>query len=420
MANGNKKSKKKKTLILSGIGLVLLVLVVLVVMGSKKEPVITVQTEKVSFRTITQAVTATGRIYPEVQVIISPEVSGEVIDLPVREGQRVRRGDLLMRIKPDFYAAIRDQRAAGLASSKASLVRTESEYQRAKDLYAKGLVSAAELELARATYEVSKAQNEQAEAALKQANEDLRKTTIYSPMDATVSQLKVELGERVLGTSQFQGTQVMTVADLSRMEARVDVSENDVVLISVGDTARIDVDAFPGRKFIGAVYEIANTAQTKGLGTQEEVTNFEVKIRIHDKDVVLRPGMSMTATIETETKQNVLSVPIQSVTTRMPKEAKEIAAGEEPPTTPEKQKRDKDKKVDEVVFVVDNGVAKKVTVKRGIGDDSYVEIVEGLEEGKEVVSGSYKAISRELEDGSKVRVEASKPKGGKDLKAEQS
>ena len=420
MANGNKKSKKKKTLILSGIGLVLIVLVVLVVMGSKKEPVITVQTEKVSFRTITQAVTATGKIYPEVQVIISPEVSGEVIDLPVREGQRVRSGDLLMRIKPDFYAAIRDQRAAGLASSKASLVRTESEYQRAKDLYAKGLVSAAELELARATYEVSKAQNEQAEAALKQANEDLRKTTIYSPMDATVSQLKVELGERVLGTSQFQGTQVMTVADLSRMEARVDVSENDVVLISVGDTARIDVDAFPGRKFIGAVYEIANTAQTKGLGTQEEVTNFEVKIRIHDKDVVLRPGMSMTATIETETKQNVLSVPIQSVTTRMPKEAKEIAAGEEPPTTPEKQKRDKDKKVDEVVFVVDNGVAKKVTVKRGIGDDSYVEIVEGLEEGKEVVSGSYKAISRELEDGSKVRVEASKPKGGKDLKAEQS
>ncbi len=406
MTNGNKKSRKK-IYIFGGIGLVLIALIILVVMGSKKEPVVTVQVEKVARRTITQAVTATGKIHPEVQVIITPEVSGEVIELPVREGQKVVRGDLLLRVKPDFYMAIRDQRAAVLASSKASLTRSESEYKRSQDLFSKGLASEAELEAARATYQVSKAQFDQAEAGLKQSNEDFRKTTIYSPMNGTVSQLRVELGERVLGTSQFQGTQVMTIADLSRMEARVDVSENDVVLISNADTARIEIDAFPNRKFLGIVYQIANTAKTKGLGTQEEVTNFEVRIRVLDKDVVLRPGMSMTATIETETRANVLSVPIQSITSRMPKEDKDKAgtAAEEPPPS---ERTKKEKKVNEVVFLTENGLAKMVNVTRGISDNSYVEITEGVEEGKEVVSGSYKAISRELEDGSKVRIEQPK------------
>lgn len=406
MANTNKKSKKK-TLIFSGIGVVLIILIVLVVLGSKKEPVITVQTETVIRRTITQIVTATGKIYPEVQVTITPEVSGEITALPVKDGQRVRKGQLLLKIKPDFYDAIRDQAAAGLASSMASLSRSESEYKRMKDLFAKGLVSESELEQARSQYEITKAQHEQADASLKQTTENLRKTTIYSPMDGTVSELKVELGERVLGTSQFQGTTVMTIADLSRMEARVDVGENDVVLISLGDTARVEVDAFPERKFVALVYEIANTAKTKGLGTQEEVTNFEVKIRITDKNAPLRPGMSMTSTVETETKQNVIAVPIQSVTTRSPKEEKveESEEGDQP-SLPERQK--KEVKVKEVVFVVDNGVAKTMSVKRGIADDSHVEILEGLEEGKEVVSGSFKAISRELEDGSKVKVDKGK------------
>lgn len=406
MANSNKKSKKK-ALIFSGIGVVLIILIVLVVLGSKKEPVITVQTETVIRRTITQIVTATGKIYPEVQVTITPEVSGEITALPVKDGQRVRKGQLLLKIKPDFYDAIRDQAAAGLASSRASLSRSESEYKRMKDLFAKGLVSESELEQARSQYEITKAQHEQADASLKQTTENLRKTTIYSPMDGTVSELKVELGERVLGTSQFQGTTVMTIADLSRMEARVDVGENDVVLISLGDTARVEVDAFPERKFVALVYEIANTAKTKGLGTQEEVTNFEVKIRITDKNAPLRPGMSMTSTVETETKQNVIAVPIQSVTTRSPKEEKveESEEGDQP-SLPERQK--KEVKVKEVVFVVDNGVAKTMSVKRGIADDSHVEILEGLEEGKEVVSGSFKAISRELEDGSKVKVDKGK------------
>jgi HlyD family secretion protein len=339
-----------------------------------------------------------------VQVNITPEVSGEIIELPVREGQQVKKGEVVLRIKPDYYLALRDQATAGLASAKASLSKSESDFQRVKGLFSKGLVSESERDQSRASFEVAKAQHDQAEANLKQAEENLHKTTIYSPMEGTVSQLKVESGERVLGTSQFQGTHVMTIADLSRMEARVDVGENDVVLISIGDTTRVEVDAFSSRKLNGVVSEIANTATTKGLGTQEEVTNFQVKIRILDKDVALRPGMSMTATIETETKENVIAVPIQSVTTRAPKDEKLADAdtdGENPSGTPAK----KENKIKEVVFVVESNVAKSIEVKRGIADASYVEIVEGLEEGKEIVSGSYKAISRELEDGSKIRIE---------------
>ena len=281
MAN-NKKSKKK-IIIFSIIGVLVIVLTLLVILGSKKEPVFTVQTEKVARRTITQAVTATGKIYPEVQVIITPEVSGEIILLPMKEGTKVKRGDLLLKIKPDIYLAMRDQAASGLASTKASLLRAESEYKRSHELSSKGLISASDLEQANMSYEVARAQFDQADAQLKQVNESLSKTSIFSPMDGTISDLKVEQGERVLGTSQFQGTTVMTVADLSRMEARVDVGENDIILISIGDTARIEVDAVQNKKLNGIVYEIGNSAKTKGLGTQEEVTNFQVKIRILDR-----------------------------------------------------------------------------------------------------------------------------------------
>lgn len=416
MANG--KKSKKKIVIFSIIGTVVIVLTLLVILGSKKEPVFTVQTEKVQRRTITQSVTATGKIYPEVQVVITPEVSGEIIALPVKEGTRVKKGDLLIKIKPDIYIAQVDRSTADVTSAKASLRRAESEYKRAKELETKGLISSSELEQANTNYEVAKAQSDQADAALKQANESLYKTTIYSPMDGTVSQLQVELGERVLGTSQFQGTTVMTVADLSRMEARVDVGENDITLIAAGDTARVEVDAVPNRKLTALVYEIGNSAKTKGAGTQEEVTNFEVRLRIVDKDVVLRPGMSMTATIETETKANVISVPIQCVTTRSANKMKENkgGGGEEGDDmaandTRIKQKAEKPK---EVVFIVDNNSAKTVEVKRGISDDSYVEIVSGLDENKEVVSGSYKAINRELDDGAKVKVENAKKKSDKE------
>ena len=299
-----------------------------------------------------------------------------------------------------------------MKSARASQQRSESEYKRSNELFTKGLISKSEVEGASTTYEVAKAQYEQAEAALKQSDENLNKTSIYAPMDGIISSLKVELGERVLGTSQFQGTEVMTVADLSRMEARVDVGENDVILISVGDTARVEVDAFPDRKLTGVVYQIGNTAKTKGLGTQEEVTNFEVRIRIIDKDVILRPGMSMTATVETETKNNVIAVPIQSVTTRSQNKEKEKKGPDESTEMAANDSRIKQthEKVQEVVFVVENNVAKTVVVKRGISNDAYTEIVSGLDENKQIVSGSYKAINRELEDGSKVKVEETKKK----------
>jgi HlyD family secretion protein len=410
----NIKKSKKKIIIFSIIGALLIILTLVVILGSKKETVFTIQTEKAQRRTITQVVTATGKIYPEIQVVISPEVSGEITALPMKEGMKVKKGDLLMKIKPDIYLAMRDQAASGLASAKASLLRVEADYKRSIELSTKGLISASELEQSKMSYEVAKAQFDQADAQLKQVNESLAKTTIYAPMDGTISDLKVELGERVLGTSQFQGTTVMTVADLSRMEARVDVGENDIILISVGDTARIEVDALQNRKLNGIVYEIGNTAKTTGSGTQEEVTNFTVKIRIVDKDVVLRPGMSMTATIETETKGNVITVPIQSVTTRSSDKGKgkeqQPSDGSDEMASNDTRIKQKTEKVKEIVFVVDNNVVKTVEVKRGISDDSYTEIVSGLDEKKEVVSGSYKAINRELEDGSKVKVDNVKQK----------
>jgi len=416
MAKNGKKSKKK-IIIFSIIGLLVIALGLVVFLGSRKEPVTTVQVEKVAARTLTQVVTATGKIQPEVQVKITPEVSGEIVTLPVKEGQKVKKGDLLMKIKPDFYVAQRDQYAAGLLQTKASLSKSEPEFRRVETLFKKGLASESEFDQARAAYEASKAAFAQASASLDQANESLRKTTILSPMDGTVSQLNSELGERVLGTVQFQGTDVMTIADLSRMEARVDVSENDVVLVSIGDTARIEVDAFPERKVNAVVYEIANTAKSTGAGTQEEVTNFEVKMRIVGSEIQLRPGMSMTADIETETKHNVLTVPIQSVTTRMPK--MEIKEGEGDGqrgavlASTNGGKRKEENKAKEIVFVVENGVAKAVPVRRGISDDNYTEILEGVSDSVQVVSGSYKAINRELEDGSKVRIEEAKKPGMK-------
>jgi HlyD family secretion protein len=407
MAKNGKKTRKK-IIIFSILGLVVIALVVIVFLGSKKEPVITVQVEKANRRTITQVVTATGKIQPEVQVKITPEVSGEIVALPVKEGQKVKKGDLLMKIKPDFYVAQREQFAAALLQSKANLSRTEPEFKRADALYKKGLVSQSDYDMARASYEQSKAAYSQANASLNQAEESLRKTTVFSPMDGTVSQLNSELGERVLGTVQFQGTDVMTIADLTRMEARVDVSENDVILVTIGDTARISVDAFPDRKANAVVYEIANTATSKGLGTQEEVTNFQVKMRVVDASLTLRPGMSMTADIETETKHDIICVPIQSLTTRAPKmEMKQGPPEEQAPAalTSTGAKKKEENKAQEIVFVVENGVAKSTPVQRGISDDQWIEIKGGLKDSVQVISGSYKAINRELEDGSKVRVE---------------
>jgi HlyD family secretion protein len=427
MANG--KKNKKKLYIFLAIGVVAIALILVLVLGAKKETIVTVQTEKVSRRTITQMVNASGKIQPETMVKINAEVSGEITMLPVKEGDKVKRGELLVRIKPDQYQAQVDRAEAGLQSArssmnlqKANLEKSESEYKRAQELYDKKLLSDQEIVTAKTAFSVSKSQYEsaqagvqQAQASLRDAKESLNKTSIYSPMNGTISQLISELGERVSGSGFTQGTQIMTVADLSMMEARVDVGENDIITISIGDTARITIDAYPDKKFVGTVYEIANTAVSKGLGTQDEVTNFQVKIRVMNKDISLRPGMSMTADIETETKVNILAVPIQSVTTRVPKpkEGDKKDEGNKKEGNKEEGKQgglSTNEKPVECVFLVENGKAKMIPVKRGINDEGYVEIVSGLNADVEIVSGSYKAINRDLEDESVVKVENTKAK----------
>jgi len=402
----DKNQKKKKIIIFSTIGIALLILIVLVIIGSKRDPVITVQTEKVQRRTITQIVSATGKIEPETKVKINAEVSGEIIDLPVREGQRVRKGQLLVRIKPDAYQAQFERAQANLAMAEANLRKAEADYKRIIELYSKKLISDAEKDIAEASYQSAKATYEQAFASVKEARETLLKTSIYSPMDGVVSQLLSEVGERVSGSTFMQGTEIMTVADLSRMEARVEVGENDVVLVSKGDTARIRIDAYPDREFVGIVSHIANTAKTRGTGTQDEVINFEVRILINTPEgIQLRTGMSMSADIETETHQDVTAVPIQCVTIRLPKkgEREEIREGDVQLDLGSKKNKEN---LQEVVFVVKNGIAKTCPVKRGISDNVYVELVGANDlEGQEVVVGPFKAINRDLQDGSRVKID---------------
>lgn len=424
--------------------------------AQEQKKIITVQTEKIGRRSLTELVTATGKVQPVLQVKISPEVSGEIIELPVKEGQAVKKGDLLVKIRPDFYVASRNSSLANRSSaeanrssaeaqfksSQASLLtaeanaaKAEADFKRVAELFEKKLVSGSDYDkantdnlVAKAQAKVAKAQAdasaaqaeaamhqvEMASAALKKAEEDLSKTTIYSPIDGTVSKLISEVGERVVGTGMMAGTEIMTIADLNEMEARVEVGEIDVVLVRPGQKARLEVDSFKDRKFNGQVTQIANSARTQGLNTQQEATKFEVRIRITDKDS-FRPGMSVTADIETRYRTNVVATPIQTVTTRLPvgvkkDEPKKDLSKEELRDKQEladlMKKRDKSgPKPMDVVFTVRDGKAVQVPVKRGISDDSSYEILEGLSEGDEVITGSYKAIARELEHDKKVKID---------------
>lgn len=428
MANGKRKKSKKKLFIFGGLGLLVLILIIVVITSGGKENIILVQTEKVAKRNITQTVTATGTIDPEFKVVITPEVTGEIISLPVKEGDIVKKGQLLIKIKGDQYMAQKDRLEANLKSSEASLQmrdaelnRVQLEYDRAKELHSKALASDSELEAvqsnylsAKASYDAAAANVLQSKAQLREVLETLYKTTIYSPMDGIVTQLNVELAERVLGSGFSQGTNIMTVADLSNMEAVVDVDENDVVLISVGDTANVTVDAFGDKVFHGIVTEIGNSAKASGFGTQEQVVNFSVKIKLLELDPNLRPGMSCNSDIETETVFEVLSVPIQSVTARtdVPEETDSLKSNEENADKKEVVGMMGKMKPKEVVFLINGGNAKMMVVETGISDDNYLQIKKGIEEGDEVVSGSYRAISRELEDGSIVRVEDKKGGAG--------
>lgn len=418
MAKKNGKKSKKKLIIFGSLGLLVVVLIVLVIFKGDKEEIISVQTEEVGKRKITQTVSAIGKINPEFQVKITPEVTGEIVSLPVKEGDVVKKGTILIKIKSDAYEAQKERAEANLAfnksnlaSAKANLDKTLSEYNRSKELHAKKLISDAEYEIiksamigAQSSYDASSASVKQSEAALKETLEQLGKTTIYAPMAGVITQLNVELGERVLGSGFSQGTDLMTVSDLSSMEARVDVDENDVVLISLDDTADVKVDAFGEKEFKGIVTHIGNSAKSSGFGTQEQVVNFEVRIRIIDVDKNLRPGMSCDADIKTETRSNVFAVPIQSVTARVEENKAEEEANNDDEETVVVKKETKNNQIDEIVFIVENNKAKSVKIKTGISSDDYIEIKEGLKGGEKVVSGSYRAISRELKDGSKVKV----------------
>jgi HlyD family secretion protein len=397
--------------------------------GCNRNTALAVVTEKAQRRNLTEVVTGSGKLQPVVQVKISSEVAGEIIELPVKEGQRVKKGDLLVKVRPDLYQAALKSQEANLKSAQADLLtaeanarKAEAEFKRGYELFTKKLVSDSIFDDIRTSSEVAKANAaasaqriEMARASLKRAEEDLLKTTIYSPIDGTVSKLNSELGERVSGTGMMAGTEIMTVADLGEMEARIEVGEIDVVMIQPGFKAKLDVDSFKDRKFDGLVTQVAKSAKTAAAGTQQESTKFEVRIRMVDKGIFL-PGMSATADIETRYRTNVVSVPIQAVTTRLPKGAKEAAAAvtEEEKGQIEylagKKSRDGNKPM-EVVFIKDANKAKMVPIKRGISDDAFYEILEGLNEGQEVITGSFKAVSKELEDDKEVKLEEPKKKG---------
>ncbi len=436
------KKSRRKLLLAAGLVLLLAAGAAAFQAKRKKDGQATpVTVEKAVIRTITQIVSATGKIQPEVEVKISPEVAGEIVELPFKEGATIKKGDLLVRIKPDNYQAQVEQQEANLAAARATAVQNQAQLQKAREdaarneaLFTRNLISESditkartEFEIAQANYSSALAQIRRAEGQLKQSRDQLEKTTLYAPLDGTVSLLNSERGERVVATGQFAGTEVMRVADLSRMEVRVNVNENDVVNVKVGDSARISIDAYPGRKFAGVVKEIASSAKTTGASTQEEVTNFQVKIRISDPGVALRPGMSANADIETQTVENVVAVPIQSVTVRSregaktieqlamerDQKARETQGDGAAAAVNEKQQRERERAdreaLQRVVFVRHGDTVKQVPVETGIGDTTHLEIKSGIQAGDEVVSGSFSVITRTLKDGSAVRVDAPKP-----------
>jgi HlyD family secretion protein len=428
------KKPSRRTLYIGGaIALLLIIGIVAMVMSRKREKPIEVTTDKAIRKTITQLVTATGKIQPEIEVKIAPEVSGEIVEIPVKEGDVVRKGQLLLRIKPDSYRAQVESQQASYNSARSSstrnraeLEKAETDYKRVQSLYERGLVSESErktaqtnYDMARAALESSQFEIQRAAGAVTQIREALSKTIIYAPSDGTISALTSRVGERVVGTSQFAGTEVMRIADLDHMEARVNVNENDVVNVKVGDKVRVSVDAYPDRVIEGFVREIAATALTRNAGTQEEVTNFEVKISIPDRSVRLRPGMSATADIETATVQNVVAVPIQSVTVRStdsdlsPEEREKERRTEETADVTnermEKQKqREERQKLQRVVFLRNGDEARMQKVETGIADNTHIEIRSGIKPGDEVISGSYTAVSRRLKDKAKIALPKNK------------
>lgn len=391
-----------------------LIIAVLIIFGTKnKNKAIEVTSEVISKKTITEVIPANGKIRPVVEVKISPDVSGEIIDLNFKEGDLIKKGELIIKIKQDVYISMKERSEASLNSVKAQLTQqiaqfslVEQTYKRSKTLFDQKAISESEYENALSQYNVTKEQIKAAEfnvksatAALKEAQENLIKTTIYAPMDGIISKMSVEKGERVVGTSQMAGTELLRIANFDHMEVLVDVNENDIIRIKQNDTASIEVDAYPNRKFTGVVTQIANSAKNIGSSV-EQVTNFEVKILILPEsysDLIVngknpfRPGMSATASIQTDKKYNILTVPLQAITTRTDLKGD---------TT--KKAKLADEMLEQVFVIKADNTLEVREITTGIQDISNIEVVKGLKEGDKVVTGPYSAISKTLKAGTKV------------------
>jgi HlyD family secretion protein len=416
-----------------------------------EDPGLSVETERAERRTVTQVVTAFGRAQPEVEVTISPDVSGEIVALPVQEGDVVQQGDLLARLKPDDYQAQLERQRAQVSQQKATLaerradsVQTRRTYERQQKLFEKGVIPESEFQDAESAYRQAVArlqsaryQVESAKASLQDAREQLEKTRLYAPMNGTVSKLEVEVGERVVGTAQRAGTEMMNIAKLDRMEMEVDVNENDVVNVTSLDTASIEIDAYPERAFDGVVTEIANAARIENEGSQQQVTNFPVTVRVlgdpnaadaarresggisrpevpaeQTSGPVLRPGMSGSVEIQTETVENTVAVPIQAVTVRDFNEVRPEASAD---SSGSRQPRAEDLR--KVVFVAEADSARMVEVSTGIADDTHMEIRSGLNGGERVITGPYEAVSQELAPGTKIQSPTGEEGGGEQVVA---
>ena len=420
---------KKKIIILSAIVLSVIVgLVVLKKSGIIKgdDNSIEVETAKADEITIIETVSATGKIQPEIEVKIASQVSGEIVSLPIKEGQIVKKGDLLVKINPDLYTSGVSRSVSNYAGTKSGLAQADatfneakSNYDRNKTLFEKGIISRSDWDKAIASFEVSKASKQtayfnvqSAQASVKEAKDNLGRTTIFAPADGTISMLNVELGERILGTQQMSGTELMRVANLDNMEVEVSVNENDIVKINIGDETKIEVDAYLKKEFKGVVTSISNSATS--TTTADQVTNFKVKVRILKEsyqDLLagkpstyspFRPGMTATVDIITTRKEKVIGVPISSVVIKADTLA--VAKFEEvDDENADKIKSKVDKKL-ECIFVKSNGKAKIRIVKTGIQDDTNIEIISGLQQGDEIITGPYNTVSKELNSGDKVKL----------------
>lgn len=388
-------------------------------LGKKIKEKVTV--EKVAARSITEVITANGKIKPEVEVKITSDVSGEILQLMVKEGDVVVKGQMLAKVQPDIYERNLERMEAGVKSAQASLEQAKAQldqktlsHKRNKTLWEQRTISESDFELVQVEYNVARSNVEAAQAsfssqkaAYNEARDQLSKTTIFAPMDGIVTKLSVEQGERVVGTAQFEGTAMMVISNLMQMEVVVDVNENDIVRVDYGDTCLIEVDAYLKDQFKGVVTQIANSAKSEGVSV-DQITNFEVKVLIlpesyaglvtrgKQNEYPFRPGMSATVDIQTQTRSSALSVPIQSVTIRTDSLAAGLGSGATASPAGAMRK--------EVVFVVKDGLARQREVKPGIQDSRYIEIIEGLSADEQIVSGPYSAISRKLKDSIEVEV----------------